>query len=525
MKRFTKRLLTGAVSGAMALSLMPATSFGGYEAKAAELEFDDRLYIEMMPGDFDDSLSWGFNGYDASKDEGYYFLPTSITVDPEYADYLTVFTEDYEGDGRADRFELNSGSEWGPDGPVVERADRQQDAIGKTIPITVAYVDRDDPSHTGTTTGYVKFVTDKYRWECQYSSGTNAFVPGQAQSAKISVWHEAVEWSDFDEGYHFTCKDIENPSYEWHGMDGDDRAEVTGLEDCGFITVREINDGEDYNYDWYDVAVDFSENGELKDTFHVGFNIFWDYWTIDFDYAEGSKEVENLLVGETATFTPKLMYYSVENPIGEAVADAIFDFGDDLNIINNGDGSYSFIRKSQMSYRMGVIAMYKGHEGEDRKVYRDFGCDELDASIGNIYTDDGLFVMYKDSDPITVKIDTESLDAICVNPADCYSIKWRVTRGNFEDQDHEVLGDDGSGYSATRTSDGIVIAPDGKSVTIDSQTIMSKYLITNSIEEEGDGYNVISFILMWFAREDQCGSGLTQIQSCALQIEGLTGFI
>ena len=45
------------------------------------------------------------------------------------------------------------------------------------------------------------------------------------------------------------------------------------------------------------------------------------------------------------------------------------------------------------------------------------------------------------------------------------------------------------------------------------------------IVSDGSPLDGPSFILMWFARENHCGGSLTQIQSCALQIEGLTGFI
>ena len=45
------------------------------------------------------------------------------------------------------------------------------------------------------------------------------------------------------------------------------------------------------------------------------------------------------------------------------------------------------------------------------------------------------------------------------------------------------------------------------------------------IVSDGPPHDGPSFILMWFARENHCGGSLTQIQSCALQIEGLTGFI
>ena len=214
MRRFTKRLLTGGLSGAMAFSLFPVNGFGTYDAKAAInpalLPQDTESWI--LPGYGDGIGNWMYQVWDEEEQQNHPTFITGVSVPKEYQGYVVAETEDNDNDGILDNVFFQTDSYMDEEGhTTLSLANEKKESVGMDIPVTVNY--RLESGYNGTLTHTIHITDSIYEPRVYSSIGSDWVIPGQSFEAQIEVSHRVAEWNE--EGWYFhRTVDLEKPTYE-----------------------------------------------------------------------------------------------------------------------------------------------------------------------------------------------------------------------------------------------------------------------------------------------------------------------
>ena len=478
MRRFTKRLLTGVLSGAMAFSLFPVNGFGTYDAKAAInpalLPQDTESWI--LPGYGDGIGNWMYQVWDEEEQQNHPTFITGVSVPKEYQGYVVAETEDNDNDGILDNVFFQTDSNMDEEGhTTLSLANEKKESVGMDIPVTVNY--RLESGYNGTLTHTIH-ITDSVYEERVYSSiGADWVLPGQTYEAEIDINHKVALWND-DGWYEHRTVDIENPSYDVRlANPDDDRFTIVPSDGNTFLVkAREMREDEDPEgffgragvnitlYEkgvethgfWYEVGVDDEFYGLLPDAF---------------------TGLKDLKIGEEYKFYPEVKYYNYETaPEGQVVEGVEYDYydvnEDAISVNKNDDGSYSVIRKNTWETNFGFEANFERLDGKNDPLGRRPWIAELDNS--NYITEkDNVFVVFDDAVTRTYTIDRSKLDGFF---APGYELSWKVGRGNWE----------GNRYVMEKSfTDGFTVSEDGSSVTIDGSQFINNFDVK---ENEGGRY-------------------------------------
>ena len=514
MRRFAKRLLTGLVSGVMALSLFSVVDFGSCSAKTEEVaeeqqgeEQSDIAAVEYrgnemnaFPGD--NSAINAFEVVYIHEKDGNRWeeVKTAHVIDAsvadEYKDYITLIqSEDYSGDGYPDFVDVLSQSEWVDETEII-RADKRRDSVGKAIPLTVSYVDGDDVVKTAPFT--YNIVDSKYSFEYYFENATNNLVPGQSQGISVNATHMIAEWNDNADVFVRREAELENPSYSW--TTDVDFVSVEGNGSKAVLTASKLKEGaqeEDFPM-WYNVRVELFENNKAVDEYVDGgfyTDVSYGITLIDRESFAGLK------IGESINYKPVISMYNADNlPSGTPVEDADIELRHDdemFEVKENTDGSYTITRLSGNAAEIYVRCSFKDVNGDTDYIDADYFTDGLDLDYIGLIPSNGTYLIFDDSKAVSYTLDTSKLEAMYENPE--YTVKWKVIRREGESE--EIFGADSEGWSSTSARDGIKI--EGDKVTLDGTVIVPKYTVTEENGEKRIDNSVIWIELALFDKEGE----------------------
>ena len=479
MKRFTKRLLTGVISGAMALSLFPVTGYGSYEAKAAGEA--QAINPALLPHDTEDSIlpgyyswipEWGYDVWDEENDRNLRTYITGVEIPKEYSGYASVDVTDEDNDGVLEGALINTQSERDEEGNIiVERSDKKEDAVGVSIPITISY--RLESGYEGHLTHTLHLTDSVYEIRSYTSTGADSLLPGQSFVVDNEVRHRVAKWDEEFEEYYHVDVPLVNPGYSYSLYDvEDDRITITPNGEKLTITAREKKSGDDPDvfYNSAGIKLDFSENGEHAADFGYSTRISDHYYGLLPDNFEGLKDLK---LGGSITIRPELKYYDEEKaPEGQVVDDVRFCFKNAneaaVNITDNEDGTYTIKRTAVFENDFEFSAEFTNVDGDedaiDRRPYMlDIG---VDGNV-TIKEENNNFVVFSDTTARTFYLDVAKFESMFEDPS-TLEINCKVGFGDWSENGFEFFDEFGP-------EDGVTVAADGRSVTVDGTKMINKF--------------------------------------------------
>ena len=483
MKKFGKRLLAGTVSFAMAVGLVPSGLLNPLTTKAAANFKVMGTQLVHLPGDGDHLETLWLES--TESEEGWNAKITSLTVPKAYRSYMYIEQRDDNG------YDLMTSDEWDGEQLIREGASGKEDSVGMTIPLSATFDDGE--GHSGKTT--INWVITDSIWglENYDALGSNCQVlPGSSNEITFSAWHRFSKWkNDHWEG---TDELAEGVTYEFLPDLGNDKVSMTGNGNVLTVTAPVIQEGADVNDYLGDrfVGINAYYNGEkvIEEGRMVSVS--------DEFYGLMPNNLQALIptdmkIGATVNVKPEIFKYTVENPKGSPVEikDLGWDKDDNFFTIEskNEDGSFTIRRNGDYDSDIHLWVTYDVQD--DQGVHEEFldtraRCFRFAGGLGDIETDTGNNMLFDSETSKVLTINTDQYDAARENID--YQVKWVVSRGSWDNHEETILGNDGTGYSATSAADGITVAADGKSITLDASVIVPMATVTRD-----DGWKEIDW--------------------------------